>query len=379
MIYPQDIEEYVLSNDIFCNRFGKYLHPRAINVSKTPITQDSLFDKWIATIGWRQSTAVKRYHDYIIEMRDIFEDVRINMSYANPNSSHTSGDDELVAGWAGIGMMPIALYLYYLHSHGIRGAVLECGCFKGGSSVCLSWICHKLDLKLYVADSFEGLPYSDNSYYNKGSFSGSLEEVRSNIETFGKIKNVEFIKGFYSDSLKGFNQQLMLIWLDVDLKSSVLDAMEHAYPCLMENGVIFCDGLGEDRDFSGDKLLPASGESKGLVEYFKANDINYKAKYAGYGHMGLVIPNCQNKETILYQTEKDKVLLSNIVTPKKNRQELANQIKRINSLENQLEDRLSMIDAQQRRIEDLTNSTSWKITSPLRKVSAFFRSDRTGK
>lgn len=307
MIYPKQVEEAILADDTLRTRFGHALYPGEVNVGQRPLNNDPFLDIWLRTIGWRQKDEVRRYFDFIKEMKEIFNSVRANMCYANPSSCHLGGDDKWVAGWAGVGMMPIALYLYYLHSHGIRGAVLECGCFKGGSSVCLSWVCHRLGLKLYVADSFEGLPESDDSFYNKGSFAGTLDEVRSNIASFGKIENVEFIKGFFSESLKGFNEDLMLLWMDVDLRISVLDAMEHAYPNLVKDGVIFSDGLGEDRDFSGDRLQPASGESQGLIEYFQKHGINHKARYAGYGHLGLVVPNCPDTGIVLYEPHKESI------------------------------------------------------------------------
>ncbi len=354
MIYPKEVQEFILSNETYKTRFHEALNSESLNIGFGNRTEDASLELWLTSLARRKHDSVLQYVNFIAEMKDIFQEVRANMSYTNSNASHLTGDDKFAAGWSGIGMMPIALYLYYLHSYGVRGAVLECGCFKGGSSICLSWVCNRLGLKLYVADSFEGLPDSDNHYYNKGSFAGSLEEVRSNIETFGKIENVEFIKGFYSQSLKGFDKKLMLIWLDVDLRTSVLDAMKYAYPNLVENGVIFCDGLGETRDFSGDQLQPASGESQGLVEYFNAHNIPYKAKYAGYGHLGLIVPNCPDDGYILYDPEKERIMLSGV--------------------ENELHNLQRQIEQQRTRNLELVNSTSWKMTAPLRKIVSFIRS-----
>ncbi len=353
MIYPKGIQDFILSNQTYKNRFYEALNPDVLNVGFDRRTEDVSLESWLKVLAKRKNDSVSQYIDFIVEMKDIFQAVRASMSYMNSSASHLHGDDAFAAGWSGIGMMPIALYLYYLHSYGVQGAVLECGCFKGGSSICLSWVCNRLGLKLYVADSFEGLPDSDNEYYNKGSFAASLEEVRSNIETFGKIENVEFIKGFYSESLKGFNEKLMLIWLDVDLRTSVLDAMQYAYPNLVDNGVIFCDGLGEKRDFAGEQLRPAGGESQGLIEYFANHNIKYKAKYAGYGHLGLIVPNCPDDGYILYEPEKERIMTSGI--------------------ENELHDLRCQIEQQRTRNLELVNSTSWKITAPLRKIVSFLK------
>jgi O-methyltransferase len=39
-----------------------------------------------------------------------------------------------------------------------RGVVVECGCFRGGTTANLSLICRLVGRKLYVYDSFAGLP-----------------------------------------------------------------------------------------------------------------------------------------------------------------------------------------------------------------------------
>jgi O-methyltransferase len=41
-------------------------------------------------------------------------------------------------------MLVMANQLYLLRSHGVEGAVLECSCFKGFSSCCLSIACRRL-------------------------------------------------------------------------------------------------------------------------------------------------------------------------------------------------------------------------------------------
>ena len=107
-----------------------------------------------------------------------FEKIRQGLNYLNKDATHHHGDDTHTSGWAGVGMIPIAIYLYYLKSYGIQGKILECGVFKGGSTCCLSHICDYLGLELIAADSFEGLPTSVG-YYGKGDFKGSLQEVKT--------------------------------------------------------------------------------------------------------------------------------------------------------------------------------------------------------
>lgn len=238
-----------------------------------------------------------------------FDSVGFDLTYRNPNSTHVQGDDLWACGWAGEGMLVLASYLYYLHSHGVRGAVLECGVFKGGSTCCLSWVCDYLGLKLIAADSFCGLPDSDNAYYRKGDFSGGLDEVTRNVTRLGRIESVEFVRGWYTDSLKGLDEPLMMIWLDVDLYSSVIDALTHAFPLLVPDGVIFSDGLGQYRNFANGRLQRDSGECGGIIDYFAAQGVDHKAIFTSYGHLGLIVPHCVGDETLLFEPNKLRLLL----------------------------------------------------------------------
>ena len=63
--------------------------------------------------------------------------------------------------------------------------------------------------------------------------------MRGNVERLGDPKSVQFIKGWFSESLKDFPDELSIIWLDVDLKQSVLDALGCTFPKLNRDGVIF--------------------------------------------------------------------------------------------------------------------------------------------
>ncbi len=251
---------------------------------------------------------MQQFFSFIRKMEQVFGIVQRGMDYINPNSTHHAGDDIHSVGWAGQGMMPIAVYLYYLKQKGVSGGVLECGVFKGGSTCCLSHICDYLGIQLFAADSFQGLPDGDD-YYEKGDFRGDLQEVQDNLKKYGKPKTVTWIKGWFSESLQGFNEQLMLIWLDVDLRQSVIDVLDNCFDCLGEHGVIFSDGLGEHRDFDGEYLYPGSSESRGLLDFLASRNLSHKAVYSGYGHMGLVVPGLLKEEHLLYSPNLMKNML----------------------------------------------------------------------
>lgn len=134
----------------------------------------------------------------------------------------------------------------------VKGDVVECGCWRGTSSATLSLICALVGRKLYVCDSFEGLPEPRNEeerydihassteqYYvwEKGEYSASLELVRNTISRYGDISVCSFVKGYFSDSLKTFDPgPIAFVFEDADLASSVEDCLTYLWPMMSEGG-----------------------------------------------------------------------------------------------------------------------------------------------
>ncbi len=344
MIYPHEIEKWVVEQKPLDGFLQPYVFQHETNKSRrVPRSGDFWMEVWLATEGRRNLPEVRRYLDYLAEMRTRFVHIQKEMMYENRDATHQLGHDQCTAGWAGDSMMPIAAYLYYLHSRGLKGSVLECGVFKGGSTCCLSWICKSLGFGLYAADSFEGLPSSEG-HYGRGDFKGGYEEVRSNLKRLGSGMTTNLIKGFYADSLKGFNEPLVAIWLDVDLKQSVLDALGHTYSQLLPNGVIFSDGLVDDVDFEQERIKGECGEPGGFVEFFASRGIPYKAKPGGPRGLGLIVPQCADDENLLYEHDKLVELFKLAELPG-----------------------LYLTD-RDKQLETILQSNSWKITSPLRQA-----------
>ena len=128
-----------------------------------------------------------------------------------------------------------------------RGDVVECGCYDGASTAILSTACQLVGRKLYVCDSFEGLPEPEadekvtirtgKSFYNwkAGEFAspGGVEGVRQRVERFGTVESCEFVKGFFCDTLPDLPvDSVVLVFEDADLKSSVVDCLKYLWPRL---------------------------------------------------------------------------------------------------------------------------------------------------
>ena len=135
----------------------------------------------------------------------------------------------------------------------IHGSVIECGCWKGGSTASLSLVCGLVGRKLIVCDSFEGLPEDEREvvhqyphvgvfgYYQKGMYASRLEEVKENITHYGDISVCQFTPGFFSESLKTLTEPIVFAFLDVDLAGSMRDCVKYIWPLLVEGGLVHTD------------------------------------------------------------------------------------------------------------------------------------------
>jgi hypothetical protein len=128
----------------------------------------------------------------------------------------------------------------------VPGAVVECGCWKGGSTANLSLICDVVGRNLIVYDSFAGMPTAPpNDKYawaeGEGSFRGDLEVVEDNVRRFGAIDRCTFRKGLFSETLPHHTEPVALAFVDVDYASSLHDCVLHLWPHLVDEGYLFID------------------------------------------------------------------------------------------------------------------------------------------
>jgi len=135
----------------------------------------------------------------------------------------------------------------------LKGAMVECGCYKGGSTAKLSIVAKTSGRRLFVFDSFQGLPepteqdrihhwFGDKRelHYTKGEYAGSLGDVTKHVEQFGAIDVCEFVPGFFSDTLPHFGEpSLSFIFLDVDYISSARDCLRYLWPKLATGGRLY--------------------------------------------------------------------------------------------------------------------------------------------
>lgn len=162
----------------------------------------------------------------------------------------------------------------------VEGCIVECGCFKGGSSAKLNIVAKLTDRKFYVFDSFEGIPEHHEPHgrnilgvdltFSKGLYATRMEIVRKNIAKFGSIEGVTLTKGWFKDTLPKFKEKIAAIFLDVDLVASTKDCLINLYPLLQKEGVLFthdCDILIVIRLYNDDNFWKSEvGVDKPIIE-----------------------------------------------------------------------------------------------------------------
>jgi O-methyltransferase len=135
------------------------------------------------------------------------------------------------------------------------GIVVECGCYKGGSTVNISLVCALVGRELLVCDSFQGLPEiteEDRAHispihaakgndiaYREGDFAVSLDTVKGNIERYGRLDVCRFNVGFFEASMVNLDEPVAMAFLDVDLIESLNPCLEAIWPRLAQGGRVY--------------------------------------------------------------------------------------------------------------------------------------------
>lgn len=140
----------------------------------------------------------------------------------------------------------------------IPGDLIETGVWRGGATILMRSILKVYGdkkRKVWVADSFEGLPPPNSEKYpadknldlNKyKELAVSLDQVKSNFAKYGLLDNqVVFLKGLFSETLPTAPiKSISVLRLDGDLYESTMDALVNLYPKLSIGGYVIIDDYG---------------------------------------------------------------------------------------------------------------------------------------
>jgi O-methyltransferase len=186
----------------------------------------------------------------------------------------------------------------------VPGVVVECGAYRGGTTVNLSLACQILGRQLYVFDSFAGFPEvapedqrhtlvvkSEAHLYSTGGFASSLSAVEAAIARYGAAEVCTLVPGFFEQTLPHFQQPVAFVYTDVDLRASEETCLRYLWPQLQDGCHFFTHeaphveiaGLFYDPAFWNGKPPGLVGAGSGLGLYpngqgFLYSNIGYTVK-----------------------------------------------------------------------------------------------------
>jgi hypothetical protein len=159
-----------------------------------------------------------------------------------------------------------ALWQAARHVRGVPGDVVECGVWRGGSSMlaALTLAERRDERMLWMYDTFEGMPAPTDrdvditgvrvadSWDEFRAQDGlifaraTLAEVRSNMRSTGVPEHrIHYVQGKVEDTIPGqAPARIALLRLDTDWYESTRHELEHLWPRLQPGGVLIVDDYG---------------------------------------------------------------------------------------------------------------------------------------
>lgn len=196
-------------------------------------------------------------------INSIYQDA--SSSWNNPNSTAYQQDiREKGLDWPNVAHTMIGLHrlnnlqfcVEDVLQNNIPGDLIETGVWRGGASIFMRAILKaydNTDKKVFVADSFEGMPIPNPTLYpadqnlefweNYTILAVSLPQVQENFARYDLLDDqVVFLKGWFKDSLPHAPiEKLAVMRLDGDFYESTMDALINLYPKLSIGGYVIID------------------------------------------------------------------------------------------------------------------------------------------
>jgi len=146
----------------------------------------------------------------------------------------------------------------------LDGDFAECGVFNGGTALLLAKGMAGTNRRLFLFDSFEGLPEPDQARdpgFEAGDFKSASEAAVRKL--LGEHREtVEIHPGWIPETFGGLeDRRFAFVHVDVDLYRSTIDCCEFFYPRLAAGGIMVFDDYG----------FPATRGMRVAVEEFFAD------------------------------------------------------------------------------------------------------------
>lgn len=193
----------------------------------------------------------------------------------------------------------------YICSHNIPGDFVECGVWKGGSSMMMALAAQKWNQthrQLYLYDTYEGMsePTENDVEALEGQsaqklldetqdqkedhimwcYSG-LDEVKKNLASTGyPADKIHYVQGKVEDTIPAtLPEKICILRLDTDWYESTYHELTHLYPLLSSKGALIIDDYGH-----------WVGAKKAVDQYFQEQQTPYFLHRIDYSGRMLIRP-----------------------------------------------------------------------------------------
>jgi hypothetical protein len=168
------------------------------------------------------------------------------------------GYDEALGEFARVGLQLTiprprleALVRAWWQTRNVPGDVIECGAYKGATSLLLALLGRHNDVcqKVLILDTFEGMPAV--SGYDLARRPGEfrpphdqVELIRHQAEALGVAERVEVHKGLFNDTFAKLgprDPQFAFVHIDANIYQGTLDACAFTIPRVASDGIVVFD------------------------------------------------------------------------------------------------------------------------------------------
>lgn len=159
----------------------------------------------------------------------------------------------------------IASLLYRVRA--LPGDVMECGVYQGGMGMLMALLLQQwgVDKKVYMLDSFQGLPKPDPSvdrFHKAGWLVANVKMVEQVVSALGLKDRVVVVPGWFEETLPALPPDpVCLAHLDGDLYASTVTCLAHVGPRVVAGGVVVVDDYND----------AGEGVHKAVNEYARAH------------------------------------------------------------------------------------------------------------
>jgi hypothetical protein len=201
---------------------------------------------------------IKRF--LVFTISKILDKIKLQIVYNRDFSKDQRITGQIWPGYADtmIGLKRLDNLQYCIETvlnDGVEGDLIETGVWRGGACIFMRAILAAYAIenrKIFVADSFEGLPKPDSEKYPSDKddkhhihthFAVSRKDVENNFRKYGLFDNqVVFLEGWFKDTLpKAPIEKLSILRLDGDMYGSTMESLEILYPKLSGGGFCIID------------------------------------------------------------------------------------------------------------------------------------------